>query len=93
MMISEFELWLRSRTNKEKRSFHQETVLAYAKAARALDVWMTGKEIDGDFTACDTAVLNRFFLDYNAAHTRGGKALLMSGLARPDRPAACSNLR
>jgi len=33
---------------------------------------MTGKKIDGDFTACDTALLNRFFRDYNAAHTRGG---------------------
>jgi len=30
------------------------------------------KKIDGDFTACDTAVLNGFFRDYDAAHTRGG---------------------
>jgi integrase/recombinase XerD len=72
MMISEFEQWLRSRTNQEKRPFHEETVLAYAKAARALDAWMTEKKIDGDFTACDTALLNGFFRDYNAAHTRGG---------------------
>jgi hypothetical protein len=70
MMISEFELWLRSRTSKEKRPFHEETILAYAKAARALDAWMTGEQIDGDFTACDTGVLNRFFRGYNAAHTR-----------------------
>ena len=47
MMISEFEQWLRSRTNKEKRPFQEETVLAYAKAARALDAWMTGKKVDG----------------------------------------------
>jgi hypothetical protein len=47
MMISEFEQWLRSRTNQEKRPFHEETVLAYAKAARALDAWMTGKKIEG----------------------------------------------
>jgi integrase/recombinase XerD len=33
---------------------------------------MTEKKIDGDFTACDTALLNRFFRDYNAAHARGG---------------------
>ncbi len=72
MMISEFEQWLRSRTNQEKRPFQEETVVAYGKAARALDAWMTGKKIDGDFTACDTALLNRFFRDYNAAHTRGG---------------------
>jgi len=72
MMISEFEQSLRSRTNQEKRPFHEETILAYAKAARALDAWMTRQKIDGDFTACDTALLNGFFRDYNAAHTRGG---------------------
>ena len=42
MMISEFEKWLRSRSNQEKRPLYEETVLAYAKAARALDAWMTG---------------------------------------------------
>jgi integrase/recombinase XerD len=72
MMISEFGQWLRSHTNQEKRPFQEETVVAYSKAARALDAWMTGKKIDGDFTACDTALLNSFFRDYNAAHTRGG---------------------
>jgi integrase/recombinase XerD len=30
------------------------------------------EEDRGDFTACDTALLNGFFRDYNAAHTRGG---------------------
>jgi len=35
MMISEFEQWLRSRTNQEKRPFHEEAILAYGKAARA----------------------------------------------------------
>jgi hypothetical protein len=60
MMISEFEQWLGSRTNQEKRPFHEETVVAYAKAARALGAWMTEKKIDGNFTACDTALLNGF---------------------------------
>jgi hypothetical protein len=32
MMISEFELWLRSRTSKEKRPFHKETILANVSA-------------------------------------------------------------
>jgi hypothetical protein len=72
MMISEFEQWLRSRTNQEKQPFHEETVVAYAKAARALDAWMTKTKTDGNFTACDTAVLNSFFRDYNAARSRGG---------------------
>ncbi len=39
-MISEFDQWLRSRTHQEKRPFQQETVVAYAKAARALDAWI-----------------------------------------------------
>jgi hypothetical protein len=47
MMISEFEQWLRSRTNKQKRPFHEDTVLAYAKAARALDTSMTDHDVDG----------------------------------------------
>jgi hypothetical protein len=72
MMISEFEEWLRSRTNKEQRPFQEETILAYAKAARVLDACMTDHDVDGDFTACDTALLNRFFRDYHDAHTRGG---------------------
>ena len=33
---------------------------------------MTGHGIDGDFTACDTGVLNRFFADYLAGHGQGG---------------------
>ena len=41
MMISELCKHLRSRTNSEQRSFSEETILAYAKAARALDAWMT----------------------------------------------------
>jgi hypothetical protein len=61
MMISEFCQWLRSRPNKEKRPFQEETITAYKVAARALDAWMTSAGIDEDFTACDTAVLNRFF--------------------------------
>lgn len=72
MEISEFTAWLRSRTNKHHRPFQADTIAAYADAARALHEWMTGHDIDGDFTACDTAVLNRFFADYLAGHGQGG---------------------
>jgi hypothetical protein len=71
-MISEFCQWLRSRTNKEKRPFQDETIAAYQVAARALNAWMTSAGLDGDFTACDTGVLNRFFRDYRASHGQGG---------------------
>jgi hypothetical protein len=33
---------------------------------------MTERAIDGDFTACDTAVLNEFFAAYRGSHTQGG---------------------
>jgi len=72
MQVSELGQWLRSRTNQEKRPFQEETITAYKVAARALDAWMTSSQIDGDFTACDTGVLNRFFRDYHAAHGQGG---------------------
>jgi hypothetical protein len=70
MMISEFCDWLRSRTNKKKRPFAEETIRAYKVAARALDAWMTEKEIGDDFTTCDTRTLKRFFADYLSAHGR-----------------------
>src|SRR5882724_12195662 len=72
MQVSEFCQWLRSRTNQEKRPFQEETITAYKVAARALDGWMTSREMEGDFTSCDTAVLNLFFRDYHAAHAQGG---------------------
>jgi site-specific recombinase XerD len=34
--------------------------------------WINGHDIDGDFTACDAGVLNRFFADYLAGHGQGG---------------------
>jgi hypothetical protein len=36
MQISEFTIWLRSRTNKHHRPFQADTIAAYADAARAL---------------------------------------------------------
>jgi hypothetical protein len=72
LMISEYRDWLRSRTNRHGRPFQDETVSAYADAAIALDAWMTREGIEEDFTACDTAMLNRFFAAYFAAHGQGG---------------------
>src|SRR5258705_9552 len=60
LMISGYRDWLRSRTNRDGRPFQDDTVSAYADAAIALDAWMTRERIDGDFTACGTAMLNRF---------------------------------
>lgn len=72
MQVSEFSAWLRAQTNKHKRPFQEETIRGYAETARALDLWMAGEGIDGDFTACSVEVLNRFFADYRNAHSQGG---------------------
>jgi site-specific recombinase XerD len=72
MQISEFTAWLRTQTNKYKRPFQKETIIAYQETARALDRWMAKQEIDGDFTACSTEVLNKFFTAYSGSHTQGG---------------------
>jgi hypothetical protein len=58
---------LRSRTNKQKRPYQEETITAYKVAARALDAWMTRQGMEEDFSACDTPMLNRFFRDLPAA--------------------------
>lgn len=68
MMISEFCDSLRTRTNKKKLPFQEDTITAYKTAARALDAWMTEQEIEGDFTACDADMLDRFFADYLRGH-------------------------
>jgi len=72
MAISEFCDWLRTQTNKFKLPFQERTIEDYAETARALDRWMTDEGIDGDFTLCDTALLNRFFAAYRKTHTQGG---------------------
>jgi hypothetical protein len=72
MEISEFSAWLRTQTNKHKRSFQEETIRGYAETARALDLWMAAENIDGDFTACSVDVLNLFFAAYRNAHSQGG---------------------
>jgi hypothetical protein len=73
MEISEFSDWLRTRTNKNKLPFQERAIDVYAETARTLDRWMDNNDMDGDFTACDTDVLNRFFADYRKTHTRAAR--------------------
>ncbi len=72
MQVSEFTAWLSTQTNKHKRPFQEETIRGYAETARALSLWMGAEGIDGDFTACDVAVLNAFFSAYRNSHSQGG---------------------
>lgn len=46
---------------KNKLPSQERAIEVYAEAAQTLDRWMTSSGVDGDFTACDTAVLNGFF--------------------------------
>jgi integrase/recombinase XerD len=81
MGISEFAAWLRSQTSKLDRPFQEHTITSYTDAAKALDRWMTAQGMDEDFTACDTATLNRFFADYRKSHMQGGTNTLQRNLA------------
>jgi integrase/recombinase XerD len=88
MAISEFAAWLGGQLNwlggqlnKEGMPFQQHTITNYTDAAKALDRWMTAGKIDEDFTACDTAMLNRFFAGYLKTHTQGGTNTLQRNLA------------
>ena len=70
--LAEFADYLRTIPNRDGRPFQPATVSTYVFAGRALDTWMTGEDIDGDFTTVDTAMLNRFFRDYFRQHGQGG---------------------
>lgn len=72
MQISQFIQWLRTQTNRDKRPFSERAIDDYAEPAGVLNRWMTEKGIDGDFTACDAALLNQFFAEYLNTHTQGG---------------------
>jgi hypothetical protein len=48
--------------------------------AKTLDAWMSANGIGGDFTAVDTALLNRFFRDYYGTHGQGGTHTLQRNL-------------
>jgi len=71
-MADEYLLWLGSRTNKHGVPYAKGTLGAYRDGVVALDSWMTREGVDGDFAACDTAMLNRFFADYRREHSQGG---------------------
>ncbi|MFE5868362.1 tyrosine-type recombinase/integrase [Streptomyces roseifaciens] len=67
-MLADYELHLRTTTNRRGRPYQVRTINAYRFAVVALDHWMAEGEVSGDFTACDTATLNRFFRWYYEKH-------------------------
>ncbi|MFI9757648.1 tyrosine-type recombinase/integrase [Streptomyces sp. NPDC051963] len=67
-MLDELELHLSTTTNRLGRPYQQGTVRAYLTGARTLHRWMTAAGVEEDFTAVDTALLNRFFRHHYDTH-------------------------
>ncbi|OPC84916.1 recombinase XerC [Embleya scabrispora] len=66
--LAEYTSHLRTINNRYGRPYAPRTIGAYRDAVIALDKWMTEKKVTGDFTACDTDTLNRFFRWYHREH-------------------------
>ncbi|MFE9309744.1 tyrosine-type recombinase/integrase [Streptomyces sp. NPDC006706] len=73
-MTQEYFTYLRATNNRRGRPYAEQTVRAYVKAVKALDRWMTGEGLTGDFTAVTTTALNLFLRDYFNSHGQGGTA-------------------
>ena len=70
--LEEFGDYLRTVNNRDGRPYEDATINAYVYPAKALDAWMTANGLDGDFTTVDTALLNRYFREYQQARGQGG---------------------
>lgn len=82
LMLDEFSAWLETQVSpKTKRPYQAHTIDNYVWAGGVLGEWMTAQKIDGDFTECDAATLNRFFADYFKSHTQGGTNTLQRNMA------------
>jgi integrase/recombinase XerD len=77
---AEFEDYLRTTNNKFGRPYEEASISAYVCPAKILDESMTAKDIEGDFTVADTALLNRFFREYYREHGQGGTHTLQRNL-------------
>jgi DDE superfamily endonuclease len=72
LQLTEFADHLRTINNRDGHPYEESTISTYVYPAKALDRWITAKEIDGDFTGVDTAMLNRYFRDYYNEHGQDG---------------------
>lgn len=78
--LAEFEDYLRTVNNRDRRPYQDKTIEAYVLPGKNLDRWLTAKEIDGDFTLADTALLNKYFREYHQEHGQGGTHTLQRNL-------------
>jgi hypothetical protein len=78
--LAEFEDYLRTVDNRDGCPYEERSIEAYVSPGKHLDKWLTSQGIDGDFTATDTAHLNRYFREYFRAHGQGGTHTLQRNL-------------
>ncbi len=78
--LAEFEDYLRTANNRDGRPYEEKTINAYSAPGKNLDAWLTAQGIDGDLTAVDTALLNRYFREYYLEHGQGGTHTLQRNL-------------
>ena len=78
--MAEFEGFLRTTNTRDGRPFEEATINAYISPGKNLDMWLTARGINGDFTVADTATLNRYFREYYLEHGQGGTHTLQRNL-------------
>jgi hypothetical protein len=78
--LTEFGDYLRIVNNRDGRPYEEKTINAYVAPGKNLDAWLTANGIDGDFTAADTTLLNRYFREYYLEHGQGGTHTLQRNL-------------
>jgi len=78
--LAEFEGHLRTVNNRDGRPYEEKTISVYSVPAKNLDGWLTANSVEGDFTAVDTALLNRYFREYYLEHGQGGTHTLQRNL-------------
>jgi integrase/recombinase XerD len=78
--LAEFENYLRTVHNRDGRPYEERSIEAYVAPGKHLDKWLTSQGIDGDYTATDTALLNRYFREYYLERGQGGTHTLQRNL-------------
>jgi len=71
--LAEFEDYLRTMNNQAGRPYEEKAINAYVAPGKNLDAWLTASGINEDFTAADTALLNRYFREYYLEHGQAAR--------------------
>jgi hypothetical protein len=75
LTLAEFEDYLRTINNRDGRPYEEKAIDAYLTPARNLDKWLAARGVEDDFTAADTALLNKYFPEYYLERGQGPASL------------------